>query len=76
LVIVDPALTISRIYMYFYLMINLGSLLGQVLMTYSEKARQFASLPSCSSNRMGNSTLASGLHIRFQQSPSSSAPSS
>ncbi|KAJ7364701.1 peptide transporter PTR2A [Mycena albidolilacea] len=37
LVIVDPALTISRIYMYFYLMINLGSLLGQVLMTYSEK---------------------------------------
>ncbi|KAJ6518220.1 peptide transporter PTR2A [Mycena vitilis] len=36
-VIVDPALTISRIYMYFYLMINLGSLLGQVLMTYSEK---------------------------------------
>ncbi|KAF7334656.1 Peptide transporter PTR2A [Mycena venus] len=28
-VIVDPALTISRIYMYFYLMINVGSLLGQ-----------------------------------------------
>ncbi|KAF7360979.1 putative peptide transporter ptr2 [Mycena sanguinolenta] len=37
-VIVDPTLTVSRIYMYFYLMINLGSLLGQVLMTYSEKA--------------------------------------
>ncbi|KAJ7238288.1 PTR2-domain-containing protein [Mycena haematopus] len=36
-VIVDPALTVSRIYMYFYLMINLGSLLGQILMTYSEK---------------------------------------
>ncbi|KAF7326458.1 putative peptide transporter ptr2 [Mycena sanguinolenta] len=39
-VIVDPALTVSRIYMYFYLMINLGSLLGQTLMTYSEKASQ------------------------------------
>ncbi|KAJ7908976.1 peptide transporter PTR2A [Mycena leptocephala] len=36
-VIIDPALTVSRIYMYFYLMINVGSLLGQVLMTYSEK---------------------------------------
>ncbi|KAJ6453949.1 peptide transporter PTR2A [Mycena sanguinolenta] len=39
-VIVDPGLTVSRIYMYFYLMINLGSLLGQILMTYSEKASQ------------------------------------
>ncbi|KAJ7076586.1 peptide transporter PTR2A [Mycena belliarum] len=36
-VIVDPALTVSRIYMYFYLMINVGSLLGQIGMTYSEK---------------------------------------
>ncbi|KAJ7501461.1 peptide transporter PTR2A [Mycena galericulata] len=36
-VIVDPSLTVSRIYMYFYLMINLGSLLGQIGMTYSEK---------------------------------------
>ncbi|KAJ7760878.1 peptide transporter PTR2A [Mycena maculata] len=36
-VIVDPALTVSRIYMYFYLMINLGALLGQFSMTYAEK---------------------------------------
>ncbi|KAF7326008.1 SEC23 SEC24 family protein [Mycena kentingensis (nom. inval.)] len=36
-VLVDPALTVSRIYMYFYLMINMGALLGQILMTYSEK---------------------------------------
>ncbi|KAJ7469685.1 peptide transporter PTR2A [Mycena latifolia] len=36
-VIVDPALTVSRIYLYFYLMINIGSLLGQIGMTYSEK---------------------------------------
>ncbi|KAJ6546212.1 peptide transporter PTR2A [Mycena vulgaris] len=36
-VIVDPALTVSRIYMYFYLMINVGSLLGQIGMSYAEK---------------------------------------
>ncbi|KAK0202758.1 peptide transporter PTR2A [Desarmillaria ectypa] len=36
-VIVDPALTISRIYMYFYLFINIGALIGQVAMTYAEK---------------------------------------
>ncbi|KAJ7610400.1 peptide transporter PTR2A [Roridomyces roridus] len=36
-VIVDPALTVERIYMYFYLMINVGSLIGQICMTYSEK---------------------------------------
>ncbi|KAF8635253.1 hypothetical protein AX15_000479 [Amanita polypyramis BW_CC] len=36
-VIVDPALTISRVYMYFYLFINIGALIGQVGMTYSEK---------------------------------------
>ncbi|KAJ6447341.1 hypothetical protein C8R45DRAFT_948587 [Mycena sanguinolenta] len=45
-VVVDPALTVSRIYMYFYLTINLGSLLGQVLMTYSEKASQLTVLLS------------------------------
>ncbi|KAG9018264.1 hypothetical protein FRB90_011718 [Tulasnella sp. 427] len=36
-VIVDPAQTTARIYLYFYLMINVGSLLGQIGMTYSEK---------------------------------------
>ncbi|KAF5372369.1 hypothetical protein D9615_009259 [Tricholomella constricta] len=36
-VIVDPALTISRVYMYFYLFINIGALVGQIGMTYSEK---------------------------------------
>ncbi|KDR79530.1 hypothetical protein GALMADRAFT_243632 [Galerina marginata CBS 339.88] len=36
-VIVDPALTVSRIYMYFYLFINIGALVGQIGMTYSEK---------------------------------------
>jgi len=36
-VIVDPTLTISRVYMYFYLIINLGALIGQIAMTYSEK---------------------------------------
>ncbi|KAI0785087.1 PTR2-domain-containing protein [Abortiporus biennis] len=36
-VIVDPSLTASRIYMYFYLFINIGALIGQISMTYSEK---------------------------------------
>ncbi|KAF9004364.1 POT family-domain-containing protein [Cyathus striatus] len=36
-VIVDPNLTVSRIFMYFYLFINIGALLGQIGMTYSEK---------------------------------------
>ncbi|KAH8114891.1 PTR2-domain-containing protein [Phellopilus nigrolimitatus] len=36
-VIVDPTVTASRIYMYFYLFINIGALVGQVSMTYSEK---------------------------------------
>jgi POT family proton-dependent oligopeptide transporter len=36
-VIVDPSLTISRIYMYFYLFINIGALIGQITMTYAEK---------------------------------------
>jgi len=36
-VIVDPIVTISRLYMYFYLMINVGSLLGGTSMVYAEK---------------------------------------
>ncbi|KAH8103418.1 oligopeptide transporter [Cristinia sonorae] len=36
-VVVDPTLTTSRIYMYFYLFINVGALIGQIGMTYSEK---------------------------------------
>ena len=36
-VIVDPVLTISRIFMYFYLFINIGALGGQLGMSFSEK---------------------------------------
>lgn len=36
-VIVDPSVTISRIYHYFYLMINIGALIGQISMVYAEK---------------------------------------
>lgn len=36
-VVVDPSLTVSRVYMYFYLFINIGALVGQIGMTYSEK---------------------------------------
>ncbi|CAI7639620.1 unnamed protein product [Penicillium glandicola] len=36
-VIVDPSATVSRIYMYFYMMINIGSLVGQIAMVYAER---------------------------------------
>ena len=36
-VIVDPAITYSRIYNYFYLFINIGALVGQIGMSYSER---------------------------------------
>lgn len=36
-VIVDPVLTISRIFMYFYLFINIGALGGQLGMSFAEK---------------------------------------
>ncbi|KAL4917528.1 POT family-domain-containing protein [Aspergillus aurantiobrunneus] len=35
--IVDPAQTISRIFMYFYFMINIGGLAGSTSMVYAEK---------------------------------------
>lgn len=36
-VIVDPAVTIARIYLYFYMMINVGSLTGSIAMVFAEK---------------------------------------
>ncbi|CAK7216883.1 hypothetical protein SCUCBS95973_002961 [Sporothrix curviconia] len=36
-VIVDPAITASRIYHYFYMVINIGALCGQTGMVYAEK---------------------------------------
>ncbi|PTB38774.1 uncharacterized protein TrAFT101_006802 [Trichoderma asperellum] len=36
-VIVDPAVTNTRIFLYFYLAINIGSLAGQISMVYVEK---------------------------------------
>jgi POT family proton-dependent oligopeptide transporter len=36
-VIVDPTKTTSRIYMYYYLFINIGALIGQISMVYAEK---------------------------------------
>lgn len=36
-VIVDPVVTIQRVYMYFYFMINIGSLVGQIAMVYAEQ---------------------------------------
>ncbi|ORY58329.1 POT family-domain-containing protein [Leucosporidium creatinivorum] len=36
-VILDPVMTTSRIFMYFYLMINVGALIGQIGMVYAEQ---------------------------------------
>ncbi|PWN26018.1 putative PTR2-Di-and tripeptide permease [Jaminaea rosea] len=36
-VIIDPALTIARLFMYFYAAINIGAIVGQVAMVYAEK---------------------------------------
>ncbi|KAE9983941.1 hypothetical protein BLS_003346 [Venturia inaequalis] len=36
-VLVDPAVTTSRIFLYFYMCINIGSLVGQIAMVYAEK---------------------------------------
>ncbi|KAF7560215.1 hypothetical protein G7046_g3923 [Stylonectria norvegica] len=40
-VIIDPALTNTRIFLYFYLCINLGSMVGQIAMVYVEKYEGF-----------------------------------
>ena len=36
-VVVDPTITQSRIYHYFYLFINIGALIGQIGIAYAEK---------------------------------------
>ncbi|KAH7350375.1 peptide transporter PTR2-A [Pyrenochaeta sp. MPI-SDFR-AT-0127] len=36
-VIVDPGITYSRVYMRYYLLINVGALVGQISMVYAEK---------------------------------------
>lgn len=33
----DPSITISTVYVWFYFMINVGSLVGSVSMVYAEK---------------------------------------
>ena len=40
-VIVDPAITNTRVFLYFYLCINMGSLSGQISMVYVEKYHSF-----------------------------------
>jgi POT family proton-dependent oligopeptide transporter len=36
-VVLDPSITASRVYLYFYMMINIGSLVGSVAMVFAEK---------------------------------------
>lgn len=40
-VIVDPAITNTRIFLYFYLAINIGSVVGQICMVFVEKYHSF-----------------------------------
>ncbi|CEH16071.1 H /oligopeptide symporter [Ceraceosorus bombacis] len=40
-VIVDPALTTGRLFAYFYLFINIGAVVGQVSISYTEKLHGF-----------------------------------
>ncbi|KAF6817289.1 oligopeptide transporter [Colletotrichum sojae] len=49
-VVVDPAITVNRVYNWFYLFINIGALLGQISMVYAEKYVGFwlsFTLPTC-----------------------------
>ncbi len=49
-VIVDPAITINRVYNWFYWFINVGALVGQICMVYAEKYVGFYLsflLPTC-----------------------------
>jgi POT family proton-dependent oligopeptide transporter len=49
-VIIDPTVTQSRVYHYFYLFINIGALVGQIGMVYAEKYVGFwlsFLLPTC-----------------------------
>lgn len=36
-VIVDPAMTTQRMFLYFYMFINMGSIVGQITMVYAER---------------------------------------
>lgn len=50
-VLVDPNATIARSYLYFYLMINVGSLIGSISMVYAERYVGFlAGFPSTNGN--------------------------
>ncbi|OHE92646.1 POT family protein [Colletotrichum orchidophilum] len=49
-VVVDPAITINRVYNWFYMFINVGALVGQISMVYAEKYVGFwlsFTLPTC-----------------------------
>lgn len=74
-VIVDPLMTTSRIYMYFYLFINVGALIGQISMAYSEKVRSFISQMLEDVFIESHSTLDSGFRTPFRRWSLGSAPS-
>jgi hypothetical protein len=85
-VIVDPSLTVSRMYMvrrqlpigvafsessqYFYLFINIGAVIGQISMTYAEKVHLFLTVHSHDVYAIIVRRLLARLHITHRHLPS------
>lgn len=83
-VVLDPTLTVSRIYMYFYMMINIGALCGSVSMVYAEVCLPPSPCPrqldldlvrrGRPADVAGRNTSGSGCRSHYRPSCSSSAP--
>jgi dipeptide/tripeptide permease len=67
-VIVDPAVTTSRIFLYFYLCINVGSLVGQIGMVRVLNAQPCSCTNILLLRSMPRNMSASGSHTCFQLS--------
>jgi hypothetical protein len=71
-VLVDPTVTTSRIFLYFYLCINIGSLVGQIGMVSPPLALNLSRYPLTATRRSTpRNTSASGLPTCYQRSCSS-----
>jgi len=73
-VYVDRQMTIARIYIMFYVFINVGSLAGQISMTYTEKVSTPVHGVVRTSLTYRDSTTVSGWRLRFQLSSSCAVP--
>lgn len=73
-VYVDRQMTIARIYIMFYVFINVGSLAGQIAMTYTEKVSIHLMKLVIRGSSGNDSITVSGWHLRSQPLSSYSAP--